>query len=161
VAIPSSAYAVGDGSRTLWKNYSNQLCMGVAGGDSHVQDGTAIITWTCNGSSDQTWVLSLVDPNQPSGPYFIKNSVAESECLSVGAKSTSPGARLVLWHCKEPADNQDQQWQLTSDRQAPYNYLYNSTASLVASALNAKSGVPVALEPQSSTWFPVDAWQAG
>ena len=31
-AIPNSAYALGDGSRTLWKNYSNNLCMGVAGG---------------------------------------------------------------------------------------------------------------------------------
>ncbi len=48
VAIPGSAYAVGNGSRTLLLNYSNRYRMGVAGGNSRVQDGTAIITWTCN-----------------------------------------------------------------------------------------------------------------
>jgi hypothetical protein len=136
VAIPSSAYAVGDGSSTRWQNYSNNRCMGVAGGNSAVQDGAAIITWTCNGSADQTWVLSLVDPNQPNGPYFIKNSVATSECLSVAAKSPSAGARLVLWHCKAASDNQDQRWYLFGDRQSPYLYLSNYNSGLVATALN-------------------------
>jgi Ricin-type beta-trefoil lectin domain len=159
VAIPSSAYAsIGDGSSTLWKNYSNNLCMGVAGGNSQVKDGTAIITWTCNGSADQTWILFLVDPNQPSGPYFIKNSVATSECLSVAAKSTSANARLVLWHCKAASDNQDQRWYLSGDRQSPYVYLWNYNSGLVATALNAGNGAPIAQEPQGNTWFPLDAW---
>lgn len=158
VAIPSSAYAVGDGSSTLWKNYGNDLCMGVAGGSSHVQDGAAIITWTCNGNADQTWVISLADPNQPSGPYLIKNSVATSECLSVAAKSLLAGARLVLWHCKEAFDNQDQRWYLSGDRQSPYLYLWNFNSGLVAAALNAGNGAALAQEPQGNTWFPLDAW---
>jgi hypothetical protein len=170
MALPGVAHAsVGGGSVTRWLNYNNQgLCMGVAGGNSKVQDGTAIITWTCNGSQDQTWVIALSDPNQPNGPYFIEDSVATSECLSVAAKSTSPGARLVLWHCKNSSDDQDQLWYLPSDRMAPYNYLLNYNAeiqnppkSLVATALNGGNGAPVALEPQGNTWFPLDAWVAG
>jgi hypothetical protein len=158
VAIPGSAYALGDGSRTLLKNYSNQLCMGVSGGDRYVQDGTAIITWTCDGTNNQTWIFSLADPNQPNGPYVIQNSVAPTECLSVAAKSTSPGARLVLWHCKPASDNQDQLWYLSSDRGAPYVYLSNVNADLMAAALNSGRGAPVALEPQGPTWFPLEAW---
>jgi Ricin-type beta-trefoil lectin domain len=159
VAVPSSAYALGAGSSTQFKSYNNSnLCMGVAGGNSHVQDGTAIITWTCTGSADQTWVLSLADPSQPNGPYLIENSVATSECLSVAAKSTAPGARLVLWHCKSAADNQDQQWSLSGDRQSPYTYMWNSNSGLVATALSGNNGAAVAQEPQGGTWFPVDAW---
>jgi hypothetical protein len=157
VAIPSSAYALADGSHTTFQNYSSKLCMGVAGGNNYVQDGTAIITWTCNGSADQTWVLALVDPNQPSGPYFIEDSVSTNECLSVAAKSGSAGARLVLWHCKT-SDNLDQQWNLSGDRQSPYTYLWNANSGLVATALNGGNGAPVAQEPQGNTWFPLDAW---
>jgi len=78
VAIPNSAYAaLEDGSSTLLTNYGNGLCAGVAGGSSKVQDGAAIIAWTCNASDDQTWVVSIIDPHLPSGPYFIfKNRVA-------------------------------------------------------------------------------------
>jgi hypothetical protein len=163
VAIPNSAYALGAGSSTLWKNYSNSnLCMGVAGGNSKVQDGAAIVTWTCNGSADQTWVLADSNPDQPDGTYLIENSVSTSECLSVGAKSTSPNARVVLWHCKPASDNQDQRWYLTTDRQAPYNYLQNFNSGLVATELytvfNVGLGAPVAQEPQNPTSYPFDAW---
>ena len=132
--------------------------MGVAGGNSKVQDGAAIITWTCNGSQDQTWVLALVDPNSPNGPYFIENSVATSECLSVAAKSKSKDAQLVLWHCKAASDNQDQRWLFSSDRQAPYVYIGNENSGLDATALNVGNGAWVGQEPQGNTWFPNDAW---
>src|SRR5689334_16180003 len=90
VAIPNSAYALGPlgpGSSTLWKNYSpspdgkSHLCMGVAGGSTKVQDGAAIVTWTCNDSPDQTWILADSNPDQPDGTYLIENSVATTECL--------------------------------------------------------------------------------
>ncbi len=155
-AVPGSAYAVGDQSRTLWKNYSNNLCMGVAGGNSKVQDGAAIITWTCDGTANQTWVLSA----QSNGTYLIENSVATSECLSVAAKSLSVGASVVLWHCKAASDNQDQEWYLPTDRSAPYNYLWNFNSNLVATAEFTVNGAAVIQAPQGNTWFPLDAWVA-
>jgi hypothetical protein len=160
VAVPGVANAsLGDGSRTLFKNGGDNNCMGVAGGDSKVQDGAAIVTWPCDGTANQTWVLSLVNPNSPSGPYFIKNSVATTECLSIAAKSKDVGARAVLWHCKEPSDNQDQQWYLTSDRQAPYLYLDNSYSGLRATAFVTIFGARwMAQEPLSSVWFPQNSW---
>jgi hypothetical protein len=163
VALPGSANAaLENGSRTLFQNYNTynnaHNCMGVAGGNSKVQDGAGIITWTCNGSADQTWVLALVDPNSPNGPYFIENSVVTSECLSVAAKSQSKDARLVLWHCKAANDNQDQRWWFTSDRQAPYVYLMNDYSGLVATALAVGNGAWVGQEAQGITWFPNNAW---
>ena len=159
VAVPGSAYALGDGSTTLFKSYANGQCMGVAGGDSKVQDGAAIIRWPCDGTANQTWVLSLVNPNSPSGPYFIKNSVATTECLSIAGKSMGVGARVVLWHCKEPSDNQDQQWYLASDRQAPYLYLDNSYSGLRATAFENVFGARwMAQEQPSSASFPRNAW---
>jgi len=161
VAVPGVANAaLGDGSRTLFKNGGdNNNCMGVAGGDSKVQDGAAVVTWPCDGSANQTWVLSLVNPNSPSGPYFIKNSVATTECLSIAGKSTAEGARVVLWHCKEPSDNEDQQWNITGDRQAPYLYLDNSYTGLRATAFVTIFGARwMAQQAQSSVYFPRNSW---
>jgi hypothetical protein len=161
VVVPGVANAsLGDGSRILFQNRGdNNNCMGVAGGDAKVQDGAAIVTWPCDGSKNQTWVLSLVNANSPAGPYFIKNSAATSECLSIAGKSKAEGARVVLWHCKDAPDNEDQQWNLTGDRQAPYTYLDNSYSLLRATAFVTIFGARwMAQEPPSSTWFPQNSW---
>ena len=150
VAVPGTAMA--NATTKIWKNYGSNLCLGVAGGK--MQDGTAIIAWGCNGASDQTWTL---DPTSgTSDAFLMRNGKDPYMCLSVAAKSTSTWVALVLWHCKLTAENQDQRWYLTSDRQAPYNYLLNYNSSLVAAA-DQYWGAPV-MQMQQGYWFPLDAW---
>jgi hypothetical protein len=157
VAVPGSANAFP--GPTQIKNYAsgpNYLCMGVAGGDSKVADGANIITWSCDGTANQTWVI-VPDSSTPN-TYLIENSVATSECLSVARKSMSVGAQVVLWHCKAESDNEDQRWSFPSDRQAPYVYLNNWNSNLYAAAWFVGNGASIYQEQQIPAWWPRDAW---
>jgi hypothetical protein len=162
MAVPGSAYAVQSGTWTQFRNFNNpSLCMSVAGGDTRVADGASVIVRPCDRSRNQTWVLAPAappDPNAPNGPFFIKNSVNTHECLSVQGKSKDEFAHLVLWHCKDPYDNQDQQWSFSGDAGQPYSYVKNSWSFYFASALNASVYAPVGQVQGPAPWFPLNAW---
>jgi hypothetical protein len=149
-AVPGMATA--NATTKIWKNYGSKLCLGVA--DGKMQDGTAIIAWGCNGASDQTWTLD--SSSGTLGAYLLRNGKDPFMCLSVAAKSMNPWVAVVLWHCKPTADNQDQRWYLTSDRQAPYIYLLNDNSDLVVAA-DQYWGAP-AMQMRRGYWFPFDAW---
>jgi hypothetical protein len=159
VAVPGPAYAIQGGTWTQFRNFNNpNICMGVAGGDTKVADGARIVVWTCDRTRNQTWLVALVDPNSPGGPFFIENSVNTHECLSVQGKSKDEFAHLVLWHCKDMSDNQDQQWGFSGDAGQPYSYLKNSWSFYFASALNASVYAPVGQVQGPAPWFPLNAW---
>ncbi len=83
-------------------------CLGVLGGN--MTNGTPVVTWTCNGHADQTWVINGV-PGQ--SQTTIRNSQNPNKCLGVLAAATSDGSSLVIWDCN---GKPDQEWGLI-----PYN----------------------------------------
>lgn len=159
VTVPGPAFAIQSGTWTQFKNFNNpNICMGVAGGDTKVADGARIVVSLCDRSRSQTWLVVAVDPSSPNGQFFIKNSVNTHECLSVQGKSTDEFARLVLWHCKAPSDNQDQQWSFSGDAGQPYSYVKNAWSFYFASAQNASVYAPVVQVQGPAPWFPLNAW---
>ncbi len=119
LAIPGSAKAA---NYNVWQT-ENGLCMGVMGGN--MQPGTAIITWTCDGTNNQFWGL---DPNSGAPNTFLLRNLANTgECLSVLGKGTGIGTPLVIWPCKVFSDNQDQRWSIAD---APTTVIVNSNSGL-------------------------------
>jgi Ricin-type beta-trefoil lectin domain len=61
-------------------NYQTGYCLGVAAGTPTY--GTALVPWTCDGSTNQTW--SAVQKTQgDTTAYLMKNYVADSRCMQV------------------------------------------------------------------------------
>jgi hypothetical protein len=158
IAIPAAAHAAPQPAQQF-QNYNSKFCMGVSGGN--VTDGTAIITWDCNGNTDQGWELDPGTGNQ-SG-FLFRNATNPNQCLSVGAKSTSAGAHLVIWHCKAANDNQDQLWQVITIPRAPLalREIFNSNSGLGIFASNSGRGaqviqstIPDATNSQLFVWGP-------
>jgi hypothetical protein len=113
-----------------WKT-EDGLCMGVQAGN--VVAGTAIISWACDGTSNQSWAIDTRSgaPNT----YLIRNESNPNYCLSVFAKATYMGAPLVIWPCKDFSDNQDQRWSFTNVpnipiENAPSTPIYNANSGL-------------------------------
>lgn len=107
--------------------------MGVMGGN--MTPGTAIITWACDGTSNQFWEF---DTNSGAPDTFLlRNSANPSECLSVFQKATYVGAPLVIWPCKGFDDNQDQRWSRSDFPSAPI-YNFNSGLQIRPSARKAR-----------------------
>ena len=141
IAIPAAAHAAPQPAQQF-QNYNSKFCMGVSGGN--VTDGTAIITWDCNGNTDQGWELDPVTVNNQTW-YLFRNATNPNQCLSVGAKSTSVGAHLVIWHCKAANDNQDQLWQTSFIPRAPLPLaeIFNFNSGLGVFASNSGRGAQV------------------
>lgn len=100
------------------------LCMGVQGGN--MTDGTAIITWKCDESSNQLWTADYANSGAPN-TFLLRNAANPSDCLSVFNKATYLGAPLVIWHCKPTSDNQDQRWHSAAGPTIP---IYNGNSGL-------------------------------
>jgi hypothetical protein len=77
--------------------------MGVMGGN--MAPGTAIITWACDGTSNQFWEFDEFTGTP--GTFLLRNESNPGECLSVFQKATYAGAPLVIWPCKDSSDNQE------------------------------------------------------
>ncbi len=154
VALPATSHAAG--SPQLWENYQSKLCMGVSAGN--VTDGTAIITWGCNGNSDQGWILDPVTVNNQTW-YLFRDGTNPNQCLSVAAKSKSAGALLVIWHCKPSNDDQDQLWLPAYIPRAPFPLAeienFNSGLYIIAGTANPGSPVgqmPITPSTQLDVW---------
>jgi hypothetical protein len=74
----------------------NGKCLGIGGGS--LQNGKAVIQWTCNGHESQQWQL------QKSGEIVNRNS---RKCMGVNGGSRERGADVVQWDCN---DHEDQKW---------------------------------------------------
>lgn len=83
--------------RPQYANAKSGLCLSVSGGGS-LDDGGAVIQWTCNGGPEQQWKwLDGRLVNAKSG-----------KCLSVaGGGSAADGAAVVQWACNS---GPEQQW---------------------------------------------------
>lgn len=74
-------------------------CLGVLG--SATSDGSSLVIWDCNGSTDQLWQFQF--SNSPirgiptSGCFNIVNFNAAPKVMGVLGGSTTPGAPAVLW----------------------------------------------------------------
>jgi len=165
VAIPAAAHAAPQAAQQF-QNWNSKFCLGVSAGN--VTDGTAIITWDCNGNTDQGWELDPVTANNESG-FLFRNATNPNQCLSVANKSTSAGAHLVIWHCKASNDNQDQVWQVITIPRAPLplREIFNANSGLDIFASNSGRGaqviqaqIPDATNSQLFVWGPCP-FQAG
>jgi len=109
VAMPADASS----ARTFktWVNSSNGLCMGVSGGN--MNNGTPVISWTCNGNADQYWEYQ---GGPGPGFYPFRNLANQNKCLSLlrnqwdGTLNTGD---LVISDCDGSAE-QTWQWTLTA-----------------------------------------------
>lgn len=96
-----------------WKMYGYEsLCIGVAGGN--MSNGTPIITWNCNGHSDQNWA----EQSQPYWGSYVQIWSAGSaappssaaECIALANDgSINPGNKAIIWSCS--ALTTDQAWE--------------------------------------------------
>jgi hypothetical protein len=118
---------------TIWTNALYGSCLGVGGGKN--DNGTAILSWPCNGSDDQMW---WAEPTE-FGDYLIRNGVYPYKCISVAAKSKNDQARLVIWDCKHPRDNQDQRWSVYGARLPGAKIFSNFNSGL---AMGLRNGWP-------------------
>lgn len=128
LAVTAAALAVahpGIARAAVYNEWQTEdgLCMGVMGGD--MEPGTAIITWACDGTSNQFWEFDT-DSGAPN-TFLLRNSASPGECLSVFQKATYVGAPLVIWPCKGFNDNQDQRW---SRSDFPHDPIYNFNSGL-------------------------------
>lgn len=64
--------------------------------------GTQLITWTPNGGTNQSWVLT----QQPDGSYQITNGQS-GLCMDVNGGSLTAGAQVIQWNC---TGNSNQRW---------------------------------------------------
>ena len=83
-------------------------CLGVAG--AATDNGSNLVIWDCNGSSDQLWDLQqVVAPSRglPWGCYNIANVNAFPRVAGVLAANTADGAQAVIW---DNLGHPDQVW---------------------------------------------------
>jgi hypothetical protein len=84
------------------KNAGPRECLRVLGGN--MTNGTAVVTWNCNGHPDQAWETL----NVFSGSWVqIRNTQNPNKCLGVLKSATTNGSSLVIWDCNS---NGDQLW---------------------------------------------------
>jgi hypothetical protein len=67
-------------------------CVDVPGGST--SDGTFLIQWTCNGGSNQSYLLT----DTGGGQYTLKNSNS-GKCLDIPGGSTTNGTGIEQWTC--------------------------------------------------------------
>jgi hypothetical protein len=136
LAVPGTARAA---NYNEWQT-GNGLCMGVQGGDSKVvaNNPAAIITWACDGTSNQFWSEDL--NSGAAGYVLLRNGANPKECLSVLQMSQNLGAQLVIWQCKDPSQNQDQRWAIAD---APTSLFINYNSNLIAVPLGSGQGANV------------------
>ncbi|MFC1436362.1 ricin-type beta-trefoil lectin domain protein, partial [Streptacidiphilus sp. N1-3] len=75
-----------------------QLCLDASGNGT--SNGTKVVTWTCNGQTNQQWQLNA---------NGTVTGMQSGLCLDVTAKSTANGALAELWTCNGQTN---QQWTL-------------------------------------------------
>ncbi len=96
------------GSGQTWThNGSNQLTVGAGGSqlcldayDNQTAPGTKVEVWTCNGQSNQQWLVNA------DGTI---TGVQSGLCLDVTGASTADGALVELWTCNNQSN---QKWAL-------------------------------------------------
>lgn len=118
VAGPAGAFVPQPGDRLLWQNAQTGHCMGVAGGD--VTPGRAIISWPCNGNSDQTWIADQVGGPYADGSadFVLRDGTNHNKCLSIGGMVLKERQPLVIWDCKPLSAYSDQVWRLSHSSEA-------------------------------------------
>jgi hypothetical protein len=95
-SVAEESAALATGPFTL-RNYQTGLCLGTKAGGSSI--GTPLITWYCDGSSNQKWRKNtFVNDSVNVG---LSNGVASNRCLVTGVDNGSPatlGDCVVLAH---------------------------------------------------------------
>lgn len=147
-------------SAQVWKSAANEnVCLGVAAGT--MTPGTQIITWSCNGYSDQTW-----------GQYAFSGSFVQvwthgsseppdsaSRCIALANNgSISNGTHAIIWNCTTATD--DQGWDIEyewsdANFHACYRFINKKAndqgylKALTASATTPQNGTNVVIQPYS------------
>lgn len=88
----------GNGDRYTFKNHNSGKCLAMP--NASTANGTQAIQWTCNGSSEQQWIVDSIGR--------IRN-VNSDKCLADPNSSTTNGTEVVQWTC---TTNSDQLWTL-------------------------------------------------
>jgi hypothetical protein len=88
-----------------WGNLNALKCLGVLNGD--MTPGTAAVQWTCDNSSNQSWILQTPGGLTNSFVTTMENSADPSKCLGVLGGATTDGSNLVIWGCN---GSPDQAW---------------------------------------------------
>lgn len=84
------------------------VCMDVRGGSS--SDGTAVQSYSCNGTLSQSW--SLVPVAVASGNAYELVSTVSRSCLAISGNSVENGASTQQWAC-QGASQRAQLWQIS------------------------------------------------
>jgi dienelactone hydrolase len=79
-------------------NGSSTMCLDASG--QGTSPGTKVLTWTCNGQSNQQWQVNA---------NGTVTGVQSGLCLDVSGNSTANGAPVQLWTCNGQSN---QQWRL-------------------------------------------------
>ncbi|MEI9942392.1 MAG: RICIN domain-containing protein [Pseudomonadota bacterium] len=97
VAVPASA------TNFTMRNAKTGLCLGVQ--SANPADGTAVVTWDCDESTNQTWHEG--EAFDGTGQYFhIVNHLTSNRCLGLNASS-----KLTNNFCNnDDSDNHNQGW---------------------------------------------------
>jgi Ricin-type beta-trefoil lectin domain-like len=83
-------------------NYQTGLCLGVAAGTPNT--GTALVTWPCDNSANQTWIQTSKISGDRSAVH-LQNSVAYNRCMTLKGASYSAGtngAPGIIDVCQDP-----------------------------------------------------------
>jgi len=78
-------------------NFQTNLCLGVSAGNPNT--GTLLITWTCDGSANQTWSAAPKATGDTSY-YALKNYVADNRCMDVPYDSSGTKGQINI--CTSP-----------------------------------------------------------
>jgi len=95
VAAPASAFM-------LHNKGNSNVCLGVAGGDSSMANGTALIVWGCDSNAlNQRWSWAPFPGTSSwtSAYKELKNGANSNKCLDVSGEATNNGAALNIWDC--------------------------------------------------------------
>jgi ricin-type beta-trefoil lectin protein len=127
--------------KLIWPNRATGFCLGVKAGT--MTDGTRIIVWTCNNTTDQTWTADPLNADG-TGPFRLRNGSNRNMCLSVSNNSTANGAPLVIWGCKA-FNNADQLWTFENGQLPDCTIFRNVNSGRVMGVTNQNvaEGTPV------------------
>ena len=99
---------------------------------SNSANGTAIQSYSCNGTNAQAWKLVPISGSSGAGYQLV--SMTSGSCLDVSAISRSDGALVQQWQCVG-ANQSNQIWQLV-----PYGNLYEVVSLNSAKCLDLPNG---------------------
>jgi hypothetical protein len=81
------------GTWVIRSQWNRSLCLDNPG--NQTADGTGIQLWSCNGASNQNWILS----NRPNGGLEIKNQQSGKCLTNQGANGGGDGTPVVIASC--------------------------------------------------------------